>query len=381
MKIVHIVLGKVNPNRMNGVNKVVYSLATTQQEQGFDVEVWGITPEIAAGVNHKPPFTLHLFPAYKSFKVCPELLLALKEVNQPIIVHMHGAFIPVFFTISNILKERGIRFIFTPHGAYNPVALRKSYLLKALYFVLFEKKLIKNASKIHLLGEKESGYTMRHVPEEKKVIIPNGQIIADDAMPITMGAIPAIPVFGFMGRLDKSHKGLDLLLDAYAIYKNKYKGVGVLWLLGDGPDRTFLEEKAIDLKLESQIKFFGSQFGDDKVALMKQMHAFLHPSRYDGIPMAVLECALLGIPSIVSEATNVKTVVEDYDSGIGLQDIKPITIALALRDMEKIIYSPRYLTVRENSFKMVKEEFDWKKISQRFHAVYTGMLRKCDEIS
>jgi glycosyltransferase involved in cell wall biosynthesis len=312
MKIVHIVLGKVNPNRMNGVNKVVYSLATTQQEQGFDVEVWGITPEIAAGVNHKPPFTLHLFPAYKSFKVCPELLLALKEVNQPIIVHMHGAFIPVFFTISNILKERGIRFIFTPHGAYNPVALRKSYLLKALYFVLFEKKLIKNASKIHLLGEKESGYTMRHVPEEKKVIIPNGQIIADDAMPITMGAIPAIPVFGFMGRLDKSHKGLDLLLDAYAIYKNKYKGVGVLWLLGDGPD---------------------------------------------------------------------KTVVEDYDSGIGLQDIKPITIALALRDMEKIIYSPRYLTVRENSFKMVKEEFDWKKISQRFHAVYTGMLRKCDEIS
>ena len=65
MKIIHIILGKANPKRMNGVNKVVYSLASIQLEQGFDVEVWGITPEIESGASHEPPFPLRLFPAHK----------------------------------------------------------------------------------------------------------------------------------------------------------------------------------------------------------------------------------------------------------------------------------------------------------------------------
>ena len=34
MEIIHIVLGKANPERMNGVNKVVFQLATKQAESG-----------------------------------------------------------------------------------------------------------------------------------------------------------------------------------------------------------------------------------------------------------------------------------------------------------------------------------------------------------
>jgi hypothetical protein len=43
MEIIHIVLGKANPDRMNGVNKVVYQLATKQAEFGEKVSVWGIS--------------------------------------------------------------------------------------------------------------------------------------------------------------------------------------------------------------------------------------------------------------------------------------------------------------------------------------------------
>ena len=43
MEIIHLILGKANPNRMNGVNKVVHELATTQVEKGISAEVWGIT--------------------------------------------------------------------------------------------------------------------------------------------------------------------------------------------------------------------------------------------------------------------------------------------------------------------------------------------------
>ena len=43
MKIIHIVLGRANPNRMNGVNRVAHNLATAQVNKGSDVSVWGIT--------------------------------------------------------------------------------------------------------------------------------------------------------------------------------------------------------------------------------------------------------------------------------------------------------------------------------------------------
>ncbi|MBK7805817.1 MAG: hypothetical protein IPJ51_05910 [Saprospiraceae bacterium] len=45
MEIIHIVLGKANPERMNGVNKVVFQLATKQAESGRNVSVWGITKD------------------------------------------------------------------------------------------------------------------------------------------------------------------------------------------------------------------------------------------------------------------------------------------------------------------------------------------------
>ena len=43
MEIIHIILGKANPNRTNGVNKVVNSLATYQTKKGIKISVWGIT--------------------------------------------------------------------------------------------------------------------------------------------------------------------------------------------------------------------------------------------------------------------------------------------------------------------------------------------------
>ena len=42
MKVVHVVQGKVNPNRSNGVNSVIYGL-TNSMKNLIDVEVIGIS--------------------------------------------------------------------------------------------------------------------------------------------------------------------------------------------------------------------------------------------------------------------------------------------------------------------------------------------------
>ena len=63
-KIIHITLGKVNPNRPNGVNRVVNSLITTQIEQGEDSCLWGIT-FIPTHNYEKRTFETKLFYDYK----------------------------------------------------------------------------------------------------------------------------------------------------------------------------------------------------------------------------------------------------------------------------------------------------------------------------
>ena len=64
MEIIHSILGKANPNRMNGVNKVVHELATIQVEKGISAEVWGITEQSCTRLPSRI-FKTRLFKASK----------------------------------------------------------------------------------------------------------------------------------------------------------------------------------------------------------------------------------------------------------------------------------------------------------------------------
>jgi len=48
INIIHLVLGKANPQRMNGVNRVVHQLANTQAALGQSVTIWGIANDLIA---------------------------------------------------------------------------------------------------------------------------------------------------------------------------------------------------------------------------------------------------------------------------------------------------------------------------------------------
>ncbi len=84
----------------------------------------------------------------------------------------------------------------------------------------------------------------------------------------------------------------------------------------------------------------------------------------------------MGIPAIVSEATNIRSVVKKYNSGFGLKDLKPETVAGRLKEMETLTNTERYQEMRQNAFKMVKEEFDWEIIANRFYQEYNLLIEK-----
>jgi len=184
MKIIHIALGKANPERMNGVNKVVHQLANTQAALGYDVTLWGIANDL----EHTYPernFQTVLFQQHKSKLVCPYLKAAIQALPQEARVHIHGAFILEFYHISRLLVKANIPYTFTPHGSFVEAAMQKNKWLKKVYFELLEKRLIKDASTIQLLGINEFTHLDKLVTTNNKQLIPNGLGFVVDWTPTT----------------------------------------------------------------------------------------------------------------------------------------------------------------------------------------------------
>ena len=95
-KVIHISLGKANPNRMNGVNKVLHSLLSVQAGFIGEIEYWGISFSDQHNYPERP-FKTILFRDYKSkFRLDPKLKMRIGDLKNEknVIVHLHGAFLP-----------------------------------------------------------------------------------------------------------------------------------------------------------------------------------------------------------------------------------------------------------------------------------------------
>ncbi len=369
IQIVHVVLGKANPNRMNGVNKVVNSLSEFQTKLGYEVTVWGITKN---PVKDYPPriYNTILFKDVSKFWLDKAIDTAL--INQPLntIFHIHGAFIPQFYVLAKKIEYHGFSYVYTPHGAYNTVALERSAIKKRVYIKFFEKVIVKYAKSVHFIGESEVEGAKRIFGNIPYTLIPNGQNIDDLRFNFKSIKKNNFPVFGFVGRIDIKTKGLDILLKGYALYAKRKQNLSQLWVVGDGKELPALKKMAKDLGIFSRIKFLGCKFGQEKLNIIANMDYLCLTSRNEGLPGVVLEAASLRVPCIVSRATNMVNYIQENYAGFYLEENTPDELAKTL-SMASVCY--RYKDTNyygENARKMVKNLFSWNNISKQLIEEY-----------
>lgn len=364
MEIIHIVLGKANPDRLNGVNKVVYNLATEQSRAGKNVQVWGIT---AQPVHDYPAriFKTELFKTSKfPFAVPAELkraILAHKEA----VFHLHSGWIPVFSNLARFFARHGIRYVLTPHGAYNAVAMARSRWRKKVYFHLFEKTLLRHAHKVHSLGQSEVAGLHGMFPQAGSFLLPYGfEGGARERRNNPQGNF----TIGFVGRLDTHTKGLDLLMEAFYQFQKTHPD-SRLWIVGEGEGRGYLE-KCIAEKQLNNVTLWGKKFGPEKDELIAQMHVFAHPSRNEGLPTAVLEAAALGVPVVVTQATNVAEYVSGFQAGMAIDNNNTAALTSAfgqLLDDYQNNTAAKYTLGTQN---MLAQGFAWPVLVEQYDALY-----------
>ncbi len=360
-------MGKANPARMNGVNKVVYQLATRQVEAGIAASVWGFTKDLKPNYGERNFRTVLFREEIKAFRLDPDFACALQDLDREnTVFHLHGGWVPLFHSAAKALRRAGLRYVITAHGAYNTIAMRRSKWKKKLYFHLYERALLRHASAIHCIGASEVTGLQAIYRTEKTVLLPYGMDI-QTSEPVEGGSTEDF-VFGFVGRLDYYTKGLDLLLDAFAELLKAHPAA-LLWIIGDGDGRGEVEQRIATLGIGPRVILYGARYGEEKDALIQRMQIFMHPSRNEGMPSAVLEAAALGVPSIVTEATNVGSYIGQYDAGcvVDNEDTRGLSEAMtrcARLPDETLRYMGR------QAARMVTEEFSWSKVVLRFNRLY-----------
>ena len=368
MEIIHLILGKANPNRMNGVNKVVYQLATKQAESGKNVSVWGITKDLTHNYGERN-FETVLFKAKRNpFRIDVELKDAIRSKKGVATFHLHGGWIPTYSTISRFLSNNNIPFVITPHGNYNAVSMKQSSLKKKIYFRFFERALLQRVHKVHSLGESEVEGLQKIFPNNKSYLFPYGFDVS--TMKKHKKDNTGEFIIGFMGRIDIFHKGLDILLDSFQSFQ-KIEPNSKLWIIGDSDERPALQKIIANNNLEQKVVLWGSKFGEEKEELMRQMHIFVHSSRMEGMPTSVLEASNLGIPSVVTKATNIGSYLKRMNAGIAVENEDANALTSAFNLMNIMRQRNELNQMAENAKSMVREAFNWDNSIREFDKLYS----------
>ncbi|MEM8710900.1 MAG: glycosyltransferase [Planctomycetota bacterium] len=363
--VVHVALGKANPDRMNGVNSVVHHLASAQREAGIAVEVWGLTKDVDSPTTPRS-YPLRLFRrSFNRLLVTRDVRTAIDDLDSTAVVHLHGAFLPEMNAIARRLRRRRIPYILTPHGGYRHQARKKSALRKKLMLALMEKRTLRDARGVQALSGRELIEMEKLVDIEKVHIVPNGQdilTVPDSAQAPPIDHATKSPIFAFCGRMVSETKGLDALIEGFARYIAG-RGTGSLWMIGDGKDRSALEARAEELGIHRRVMFFGPLYGMEKAVRLSAADAFVHPSRYEGMPTAVLEAGSLGLPLLVTHGTNLDQEVRSASAGLVIPDVTPEAIAETLFNAEREHESGQLGHRARNAAWLIASTFSWRRIA------------------
>lgn len=105
------------------------------------------------------------------------------------------------------------------------------------------------------------------------------------------------PVFVHVGQF-RAQKNHTFLLEVFARYRASH-GPATLLLAGDGDERPAAEARARELGVLGAVRFVGSH--PEVPALLSLGDAFVFPSHFEGLGLALLEAQAVGLPCVVSD--------------------------------------------------------------------------------
>lgn len=244
---------------------------------------------------------------FKQWKHKVRLTALLKELRPDIVISMFcndASFIPSIKDGSKkILEIHFSRFKRLQYGRKGLWRLADWWRYKT------DAKVVSRFDKFVVLTHEDKEYwgNLRNM-----CVIPNARTFEVN-QPATLEAKKVVAV----GRLNHQ-KGFDRLIDAWSIVDNVVSG-WKLQIVGDGELRELLQNNIRELGLSNQINIGRAE--KDMVSVYKDASILAMSSRYEGLPMVLLEAQAAGLPIVSFDCKcGPKDVIENGVDGFLVED-------------------------------------------------------------
>jgi glycosyltransferase involved in cell wall biosynthesis len=233
-------------------------------------------------------------------------------------------------------------------------------------FRFVERGLARRARKVIAISDALRRFTVDRVgvPADKIVTVHYGL----DELPRPWGENPELPipedarVLLVVGRLAQQ-KGVDVALRALPAIRREHPDA-VLVVLGEGSQRAELEAIA------GEDVFLPGRVGD-VAAFYRRADLLVHPVRWEGFGLALLEAMLAGKPVVASAVSSAPEIVVDGKTGLLVPPDDPAALAAAV---VSLLGDPDRATAYGRAgLDRARTEFSVARMAERTAAVYAAV--------
>jgi glycosyltransferase involved in cell wall biosynthesis len=201
---------------------------------------------------------------------------------------------------------------------------KRGYGLKVEFLKTLRSFCVRRADAV-IVPSQYLARTVAHwgVPDTKTIVVYN----AVELPSLACSTIPLSTRFKVVtvGRL-VPWKQLDHLIEAVSACED-----AGLVIVGDGPERGWLEDIVRANQLTNRVYFAGQRSKEETFALMAACDLFVLNSSYEGFPHVVLEAMCAGLPVVATEVGGTPELVRDGENGLLISSHANGALASTLR--------------------------------------------------
>jgi glycosyltransferase involved in cell wall biosynthesis len=170
-------------------------------------------------------------------------------------------------------------------------------------------------------------------------------------------------------------KNHEMLLDAFARVLREIPDA-VLLLVGDGPLRSRLECLIEELGIGESVRLLGVR--DDIPALLNAADCYVMSSRYEGLPVVLLEAAASHLPIVATAVGGNREIVRDGVTGVLVPPDDAEALSAGLLRILRMSETDRELLGNAGRA-WVEATFDINRVVDTWEAIYVEVARRGQE--
>lgn len=373
---VAFVYDAVYPYVSGGVEKRIWELARRLARKGIEVHLFGVKFWAGDDTVSRQGVTLHGVcrprPFYTSsgrrsiiqalsFAAALPARLAGRRFD---VIDCQASTPLACLAVWPLARVRGIPLIITWHEVWDDYWLR--YLGLLGYLARLIERACKKLTQYHLSVSRHTADRMKkYLGIDHVILVRNGTDVslANQAEPSSQTSDLV-----FVGRLVRQ-KNVDLLLEALSELRRRDLNPRLL-VVGDGPERRCLEERAKRLGLDEVL--FHTDLGSEEEVLgaMKASRLFVLPSTHEGFGLAALEAMACGLPVVAVDAPG--SAVGEFVGDAGLMVANdPIDFANAVEKLLTDEPARRRMSIQASNR---ANTWDWEAVVAKLEMTYCDVV-------